>query len=116
MPNAPAARASARDAARKSRRPRGALARFGDPVERQRQQRVAREDRGRFAERLVVARASPAEVVVVHRGQVVVNQRVAVHQLDGAAREQHVVIEGAVVSAAASASSGRMRLPGASSE
>ena len=44
--------------ARKSPRPRGALARLRDPVERQRQQRVAREDRGRFAERLVVARAA----------------------------------------------------------
>ena len=65
---------------------------------------------------LVVGRAAAADVVVVHRRQIVVDQRVAVHQLDRRARQQHPVVEPSpTASAAASASSGRIRLPGASS-
>ena len=53
-------------------------------LERQRLQRVAGEDRGRLVEGLVAGRAAAAQVVVVHRRQVVVDQAIAVDQLDGA--------------------------------
>ena len=103
-------------ARRKSPGASAARAGVGDPLERQRQQRVAGQDRGRLAERLVVARAAAPEVVVVHRRQVVVDQRVAVHQLDRARRRSTDVVDrpapSPTASAAASASSGRSRLPG----
>ena len=59
-----------------------------DHLERVRVERVAGEDRDRFAELLVARRSSAAEVVVVHRGQVVVDQAVRVHELDGARRAE----------------------------
>ena len=52
-----------------------------DDVERKRQQAVAGQDRGRLVERLVGGRPAPPQVVVVHRRQVVVHQRIAVHAL-----------------------------------
>ena len=59
-------------------------------LKRLRQQRVAREHGDAFAENFVVGRLAPAEIVVVHRGQIVVDERVGVDALDGA-RERHGV-------------------------
>ena len=84
---------------------------------RLRQQRVARQHGDAFAENFVVGRLAAAEIVVVHRRQIVVDERVGVDALDGA-RERH----GVGVAAAASfgrgetATAGRIRLPPAKSE
>ena len=58
--------------------------RFGprQDVEREGQQAVAGEDRGRLVERLVRGRLAAPQVVVVHRRQVVVHQRIAVHAFE----------------------------------
>ena len=62
--------------------------RFGPrcDVEGERQQTVAGEDGGRVVERLVHRRLAAAEIVIVHRRQVVVHQRIAVHAFDGSRR------------------------------
>ena len=52
------------------------------------QQSVAREDRGRLIELLVIGRTTAPEVVVIHRRQVVMNQRVSMNQLDRDSRRQ----------------------------
>ena len=81
------------------------------------EQAVAGEDRHVLAEHHVRGRAAPAQVVVVHRRQVVVDQRVGVDQLDRGRRGQHVDSGSAPSErAVASASTGRIRLPPASSE
>lgn len=54
----------------------------GEHVERQRLQRIAGEDRGGFVEGDMHGGLAAAEVVVVHRRQVVVDQRIAVDQFD----------------------------------
>ncbi len=54
----------------------------GDNVEGERQQRVAGKDRGRFVEGLVHRRLAATQVVVVHRRQVVMDQRIAVHAFE----------------------------------
>ena len=51
-------------------------------VEREGQQPVACQDRGRFVERLVGGGLAAAQVVIVHRRQVVVHQRIAVHAFE----------------------------------
>jgi len=61
----------------------------GHEFESQGQQRVARQDRDPFAEHLVVGRFPSAEVVVVHRGKVVVDQRVGVDHLQRAGGRHH---------------------------
>ena len=53
--------------------------------ERQRQQGIASKDRRRLAECHVAGGFPPAQVVVVERGQVVMNQRIGVDEFDGAA-------------------------------
>ena len=55
----------------------------GEHLERERLQRVAGEDRRRFVELPVSRRAAAPQIVVVHRRQVVVHERVGVNQLDG---------------------------------
>ena len=60
----------------------GAILR-GD-AERLGAQRVAGEDGHRLAELLVRRRPPATEVVVVHRRQIVVDERIGVHELDGA--------------------------------
>ena len=60
-------------------------------VEGQRQQRVAGEDRGRLVEGLVHGRLAAAQVVIVHRRQVVMHQRIAVQQFERAAGEQRAI-------------------------
>ena len=57
---------------------------------RLRQQRVARQHGDAFAEHLVVGRLAAAEIVVVHRRQIVVDERVGVDALDGARQRQGV--------------------------
>ena len=80
-------------------------------------ERVAGEDRDVLAERLVAGRAAATQVVVVHRRQVVVDQRVGVDQLDRRGERQHRRRGSMpIASAVASASTGRIRLPPASSE
>src|SRR5450432_1860364 len=75
------------------RRAPGAGPRLGEPPEGQRQERVTREDGRRLVEGLVVARAAATDVVVVHGRQIVVDEGVAVHELDGAAGERDVRVE-----------------------
>ncbi len=55
---------------------------LGEQLEGHGEQRVAHEDRGGLVELDVHGRTTAALVVVVHRGQVVVHERVGVHQLD----------------------------------
>jgi hypothetical protein len=55
----------------------------GQQFEGERLQRVAGEDGGRLVERDVAGRLAAAQIVVVHRRQVVVDQRVGVDHLDG---------------------------------
>ena len=78
MPPSPAARA--RPSTRSLRTVGGKLGRrIGDDVEGQRQQAVAGQDRRRLVEGLVHGRLAAPDVVVVHRRQVVMDQRIAVH-------------------------------------
>ena len=74
-------------------------------------QRVAGEDRGRFVEGDVHGRLAATQRIVVHRRQVVVHQRIGVHQFhrDGR-RIQRILVRPNAVPAAYT-SSGRMRLP-----
>ena len=59
------------------------MRRFGrHHFERQRVERIAGEDRGRFIPRLVYGGLAAAQVVVVHRRQVVVDQRIDVDAFD----------------------------------
>ena len=60
-------------------------------VEGEGEQPVAGEDRGGLVEFLVRGRPAAAEVVVVHRRQVVVHQRVAMHEFDRGAGHQRVL-------------------------
>jgi len=46
-------------------------------IERNGEQRIAGEDRGRFIEGLVHGRPATAQVVVVHGGEIVMHQRIA---------------------------------------
>jgi hypothetical protein len=63
----------------------------GDETKGQGQERVAGEDRHRLSEHLVVGGDAAAEVVVVHGGQIVVDERVRVDQLHRARGRHHVV-------------------------
>jgi hypothetical protein len=69
--------------------------RRGDDVEGQRQQRVAGEDGRRLVESLVHGRAAAAQVVVVHRRQIVVDERIAVQQFERRAGARHALARGA---------------------
>ncbi len=57
-------------------------------VERERQQPVARQDGGRLVVFLVRGRLAAAQIVIVHRGQVVMRKRIAVHELQRCAGHQ----------------------------
>src|SRR5439155_740617 len=63
----------------------------GDQAEGERQEPVAGQDRHRLAEDLVAGRPPTAEVVVVHRGKVVVDQRVGVDTLERTRRRHHAL-------------------------
>ena len=60
-------------------------------VEGQGEQPVAGEDRGRVVERLVHRRLAAAQIVIVHRRQVVMHQRIAVHAFERGAGHQRVL-------------------------
>ena len=62
-----------------------------DELEGQREKRVAGEDRDGLAEDLVIRERAAAIVVVVHGGQVIVDQRVRVDQLQRARRLHHLL-------------------------
>ncbi len=81
---------------------------------RQGQQRVAGQDGGRLAVDLVTRGPAAAQVVVVHRRQIVVNQRIGVDHFHGAGRGQRGLGRPWHASAASNTSIGRSRLPGAS--
>ena len=51
-------------------------------LKRERKQRVAGENSGRFVELAMHGRAPAPEIVVVHGGQVVVDQRITVRAFD----------------------------------
>ena len=53
-------------------------------LERHRQQPVARQHRGRVVECLVAGRAAAAQIAVVHRRQIVVDERIGMDQFDRA--------------------------------
>ena len=92
-------------------------------VKRRGLQAVAGENRDAVAVHDVQRRTAAPQRVVVHRRQVVVNERVGVNELDGAGRRQRgipgvgqrvrrrVRTLRATASAAASVSTGRSRLP-----
>ena len=54
------------------------------------QQRVARQHRDAFAKDLVVGRFAAAEIVIVHRRQIIVDERIGVDALNGAGKRHGV--------------------------
>src|SRR4029077_947305 len=64
----------------------------GEDLERQRLQRVSGENRCRLVEGAVGGRASASQVVVVHRRQIVVNQRIGMDAFDRRARTPRTVV------------------------
>ena len=104
MPPAPAARASESDIEIASS--------VGEDVEGQRQQRVAGEDRRRLVEGLVDRRPAAAEVVVVHRRQVVMDEAVGMDAFERRGGGDDRPRRSAPKSCAASMrTNGRRRLP-----
>ena len=87
----------------------------GEP-ERLREQRVAREDADALAELLPGRGLAAPLLVVVDRGQVVVDERERVDELDRERRRHHLLDRRAERLADASAITGRTRLPPTSSE
>ena len=71
------------DQAQAHRRGSGQRRVAGQELKRQRLQGIADQDRGGLVEGFVARRASAAQIVIVHRGQVIVHQRIDVDQLDG---------------------------------
>jgi len=69
----------------------GAVDVAGDEPEGVRQERVAGQDGDGFAEDLVIGESPATIVVVVHRGKIVVDQRVGVDELERARRGQHAL-------------------------
>ena len=114
MPLTPVAAASSQTAASTSRRL--ALLVAQHEPERLGVEPVARQDRDVLAVLDVARRPPAAQVVVVHRRQVVVDQRVGVDQLERGRQREHVGRRGPIAFAVASASTGRIRLPPASRE
>ena len=95
----PAARASARDqSGAPVGRERGRL--VGKDVESQRQQAVAGKDGGRLVEGLVHGRLAAAQIVVVHRRQIVMDQRIAVDAFERRRHAQRRMLIGAEESCA----------------
>ena len=60
-------------------------------LKRQRLQRIAHQQRRRLIIGLVAGRPAAPQIVVVHRRQVIVHQRVHVHEFDGAGRRLDLV-------------------------
>ena len=83
MPAADAISAIKRDA------PRGLHSRIRQSFESQRQQRVARQNGGGFAKLFMASGLATAQVVVIERRQIVVNQRISVNKLQRAGHRQN---------------------------
>ena len=84
MPPSPEARA--RPSTSSTRRAGSAIGRrLGQDLEGQRLQGFAGQDRGRLVEGLVHGRAAASQIVVVHGGQIVVDEGIAMQELDGGA-------------------------------
>ena len=114
MPCTPVARATSDSAAEQ---PRGlALLVVGDQPEGFGEQAVAGEYGDVFAELHVAGGQAAAQAVVVDGRQVVVDERVGVDELEGGGEGQHRRGGSPRRSATARLSTGRMRLPPASSE
>ena len=64
--------------------------------ERPREERVARQERGRLVKGAVRRGPAPPKVVVVHARQVVVDQGIGVHALDGHGGPERVGLSGGV--------------------
>ena len=84
----------------------------GQHLERQRQQRIARQNRHGVAEYFVVGELAAAVIVVIERRQIVVDQRVGVDQFEraGGRRPRHRASP-ETARAASMHRMGRMRLP-----
>ena len=59
---------------------------MGQDVEGQRLQRITGQDGAGLAECLVAAGLATAQIIIIHRRQVVVDQRIGVNELDCAGR------------------------------
>ena len=85
---------------------------LGGNLERNGQQRVTGQDGNAVAKNLVAGRAAAAEVVVVHAGEIVMDERIGVDAFDGAGeREARRSILPPQASAAARQRIGRRRFP-----
>ena len=69
----------------------GMRLRAREDVEREGQQAVAGEDRGGLVERLVRRRPAAPQIVVVHGGQIVVRERIAMHAFERRAGHQRLL-------------------------
>ena len=82
-----------------------------------RQQRVADENGGRFIERLVDRRPPAAQIVIVHGRQVIMDQRIAVHEFQGRAWPSvHRRVRRQTPRLSSTSRKGRKRLPPSSAE
>ncbi len=113
MPVAPAASADDLHDAELPRDERriGAVGLAREQRERLRLQAVARQDRDAVAVDDVQRRPSAAERVVVHGGQVVVDERVGVDELDGARRRKRAASTGVPARLTASAAASGQERP-----
>ena len=93
MPPTPAARASAATSADRGSRP--AHRAEASDIEGDSQQRVAGEDRGRLVEGLVDGRPPAADIVVIHRRQVVVDEAVGMDAFERRRGRDHSAALGA---------------------
>ena len=80
-------------------------------LEGEREQRVARQNRHGVAENFVAGGNAAPQIVVIERGQIVVNQRIGVNQFQRAGADSMPTGESDTASAAAMHKMGRMRLP-----
>ena len=84
---------------------------IGEDVEGEGQQAVAGENCGGLVERLVRGRAAAAEIVVVHGGEVVVDEAVAVDAFDAQAARKGASPAAPSAGAVSMVRNGRRRLP-----
>ena len=68
------------------------MAGIGDEAERLGQQRVPGQDRHGFPKHLVIGEAAAPEIVVVHGGQIVVDERIGVNHLECAGCGQNRLV------------------------
>ena len=90
--------------------------RIGDDVERIGQEPVARENRRRLVERLMCRRPAAPQIVIVHRRQVVMRERIAMNHFKRAGGAQRRFADDAKESRQFDDQNGRSRLPPPSEE